>query len=241
MAHDAHSIAGTPDLEKEAAADAFDALRRGAPEALDTLMPLLYRELKRIAHRQLAGESPGHTLSTTAVVHEAYLRLARWYCLLLSVLPPVERGISIWLYRHICQDVCPWNERFARELKVPEFAPRPAIAGKDARTLAEELLAMSQAEFSAAFKDSPMKRAKLRGLKRNAAVVLGNVAQRGALALGFAFTFAARTARPGRRPGGLPRRPATHTSHARRCLRSRRSAPRRCRASTSAAPHRVRR
>ena len=34
---------------------------------------------------------------------------------------------------------------------------------------------MSQEEFSAAFKDSPMKRAKLRGLKRNAAVVLGNV------------------------------------------------------------------
>ena len=46
---------------------------------------------------------------------------------------------------------------------------------KDARTLARELLAMSQAEFSAAFKGSPMKRAKLRGLKRNAAVVLGNV------------------------------------------------------------------
>jgi epoxyqueuosine reductase len=37
------------------------------------------------------------------------------------------------------------------------------------------LLAMSQAEFSAAFEGSPMKRAKLRGLKRNAAVVLGNV------------------------------------------------------------------
>ena len=34
---------------------------------------------------------------------------------------------------------------------------------------------MSQAEFSATFKNSPMKRAKLRGLKRNAAVVLGNV------------------------------------------------------------------
>ena len=34
---------------------------------------------------------------------------------------------------------------------------------------------MTQAEFSAAFKGSPMKRAKLRGLKRNAAVVLGNV------------------------------------------------------------------
>jgi epoxyqueuosine reductase len=53
--------------------------------------------------------------------------------------------------------------------------PRAAIAGKDARTLARELLSMSQEEFSAAFKNSPMKRAKLRGLKRNAGVVLGNV------------------------------------------------------------------
>jgi epoxyqueuosine reductase len=43
--------------------------------------------------------------------------------------------------------------------------------------LAQDLLAMSQEEFSAAFKHSPMKRAKLRGLKRNADVVLGNVAR----------------------------------------------------------------
>jgi epoxyqueuosine reductase len=75
----------------------------------------------------------------------------------------------------ICQDVCPWNVRFARELTVREFAPREALAGKDARTLARELLATTDEEFSAAFKGSPMKRAKLRGLKRNAAVVLGNV------------------------------------------------------------------
>jgi epoxyqueuosine reductase len=79
----------------------------------------------------------------------------------------------------ICQSVCPWNVRFARML--PEgssFAPRAVIANKDATTLAHELLAMTQEEFSAAFKGSPMKRAKLRGLKRNAAVVLGNVGTR---------------------------------------------------------------
>jgi epoxyqueuosine reductase len=75
----------------------------------------------------------------------------------------------------ICQEVCPWNERFARPNKVPEFAPRDVLAGKDARTLARELLAMTQEEFSAAFRNSPMKRAKLRGLKRNADVVLANV------------------------------------------------------------------
>ena len=87
--------------------------------------------------------------------------------------------IAKWGCRHISQDVCPWNVRFARELpEVSPFAPRDVLAGKDAHTLARELLAMSQEEFSAQFKSSPMKRAKLRGLKRNAAVVLGNVGMR---------------------------------------------------------------
>ncbi|WP_373060721.1 hypothetical protein [Gemmatimonas sp.] len=47
---------------------------------------------------------------------------------------------------------------------------------KDARTLAREILAMDQAEYAAAFKGSAMKRAKLQGLKRNACMVLGNIA-----------------------------------------------------------------
>ena len=75
----------------------------------------------------------------------------------------------------ICQEVCPWNVKFARELREPAFAPRPAIAGKEARTLALDILAMGDDEFRAAFKGSPMKRAKLAGLKRNAEVVLANV------------------------------------------------------------------
>jgi len=76
----------------------------------------------------------------------------------------------------VCQDVCPFNIKFAKAL--PErspYAAREALNAKDARTLARDLLGMSQPEFSAAFKGSPMKRAKLRGLKRNAAVVLGNI------------------------------------------------------------------
>lgn len=75
----------------------------------------------------------------------------------------------------LCQDVCPYNRKFSRELSEPAFAPRAALAGKDAASLARELLAMSPAEFSDAFKGSPMKRAKLRGLKRNSSVVLGNI------------------------------------------------------------------
>jgi epoxyqueuosine reductase len=76
----------------------------------------------------------------------------------------------------ICQDVCPWNEKFSRALpQASPFAPRAAIAGKDARTLARELVVMTQEEFSQKFRRSPMKRAKLSGLKRNAAVVLDNL------------------------------------------------------------------
>jgi epoxyqueuosine reductase len=75
----------------------------------------------------------------------------------------------------ICQDVCPWNVRFSRPLAEPAFETRKALGGRDPRTLARELLTMSDDGFRAEFQGSPMKRAKLRGLKRNAAVVLGNV------------------------------------------------------------------
>jgi epoxyqueuosine reductase len=75
----------------------------------------------------------------------------------------------------ICQEVCPWNVRFARQAREPAFAARELIAGKDARTLAREILAMDDGAFRDALKGSPMKRAKRRGLMRNAAVVLGNV------------------------------------------------------------------
>ena len=63
------------DAEQETA-EAIAVLRRGVPEALDHLVPAVYAELRRLAHRQLAVEPDGHTLSTTALVHEAYLRLA---------------------------------------------------------------------------------------------------------------------------------------------------------------------
>ena len=75
----------------------------------------------------------------------------------------------------ICQDVCPWNVRFAQTLHEPAFALREALGERESRQLAREILAMDDTAFRAAFKGSPMKRAKLRGLRRNAAVVLGNV------------------------------------------------------------------
>lgn len=71
---------------------------------------------------------------------------------LVRVSPPVLSGISKWVYRHTSQEVCPWNQRFARELTEPTFAPREALAGKDAPTLAREILPMTQEEFSSAFR-----------------------------------------------------------------------------------------
>lgn len=49
--------------------------RDGRREALDELMPLVYAELRRLASSALYSESSGHTLHTTALVHEAYVRL----------------------------------------------------------------------------------------------------------------------------------------------------------------------
>jgi RNA polymerase sigma-70 factor, ECF subfamily len=47
----------------------------GDQSAHDELMPLVYEELRRLAHRYMSRERPGHTLQTSALVNEAYLRL----------------------------------------------------------------------------------------------------------------------------------------------------------------------
>ena len=49
---------------------------KGDRSALDKLFPLVHSELRRIAQRQMSGERPGHTLQATALVNEAYLKLA---------------------------------------------------------------------------------------------------------------------------------------------------------------------
>ncbi|HEY3627401.1 MAG TPA: sigma-70 family RNA polymerase sigma factor [Terracidiphilus sp.] len=49
--------------------------RSGDKDALQSLMPLVYDEMRRLAHRYLRRERPGHTLQSTALVHEAFVRL----------------------------------------------------------------------------------------------------------------------------------------------------------------------
>jgi epoxyqueuosine reductase len=70
----------------------------------------------------------------------------------------------------VCQDVCPWNVRFAREVTDPALAPRSANVAPDP----SELIALSDEGFRERFKGSPIKRAKRRGLARNAAIALEN-------------------------------------------------------------------
>jgi RNA polymerase sigma factor (TIGR02999 family) len=83
----------------------------GDGNAADALFPLLYEELHRIARRQLRAERVGHTLSTTALVHEAYLRLvdqtrARWVsrAQFLSVAARAMRRILVDYARRVRAD-----------------------------------------------------------------------------------------------------------------------------------------
>jgi RNA polymerase sigma factor (TIGR02999 family) len=55
----------------------IERLRAGDAAALDRLVPMLYDELRGLARRLLANERAGHTLTPTALVHEAYVRLSR--------------------------------------------------------------------------------------------------------------------------------------------------------------------
>lgn len=73
----------------------------------------------------------------------------------------------------ICQDVCPWNRK-APATTLPEFAPRPGLVNPALAWLAE----MSAEEFREAFRGSPIRRTKRSGLRRNAAIAMGNSSNR---------------------------------------------------------------
>lgn len=56
----------------------LDAHRSGDPDALDEVLPIVYEEMRQMAHHRMRGERSDHTLNTTALVHEAYLKLIRF-------------------------------------------------------------------------------------------------------------------------------------------------------------------
>jgi epoxyqueuosine reductase len=79
--------------------------------------------------------------------------------------------IGPWVFGcDICQQVCPWNQRFASPGGDPAFSARPLIQEPD---LIGEIT-LSQEDFSRKIKDSPVTRTKRRGYLRNVAIALGN-------------------------------------------------------------------
>lgn len=78
-----------------------------------------------------------------------------------------------WLYGcDVCQDVCPWN-RFEQPATETRFEPRPGSVSADL----SEILKLSPETYAARFRRSPIKRAKLGGLQRNARTLLGSVVE----------------------------------------------------------------
>src|SRR6201987_1863942 len=66
----------TPSVSQPRVTDLLTRWSEGDDAVLAELTPLVYEELRRLAHRQMGAERPDHTLQTTALVSEAYLRLA---------------------------------------------------------------------------------------------------------------------------------------------------------------------
>jgi epoxyqueuosine reductase len=79
--------------------------------------------------------------------------------------------IGEWVFGcDVCQQVCPWNVRFAETAGDPAFAPREGVP----LPVLQDEIRLSRQEFNARFKDSPVKRSKRRGYLRNVAVAMGN-------------------------------------------------------------------
>jgi epoxyqueuosine reductase len=115
---------------------------------------------------------PDRTLDATRCI--SYLTIELKGAIPLDLRPQV----GDWVFGcDVCQQVCPWNQRFAESQGDPAFAPRPAVPDPD---LSAELALTPQA-FSAKFKGSPVKRARRRGYLRNVAVALGNHADPAAI------------------------------------------------------------
>ncbi|MDX2168707.1 MAG: tRNA epoxyqueuosine(34) reductase QueG [Deltaproteobacteria bacterium] len=76
-----------------------------------------------------------------------------------------------WLFGcDVCQDVCPWNEKFAAPTREPRFAPRPELVAPDL----DELRQLDDATFAARYADTAFERPGQAGLARNAAQVIAN-------------------------------------------------------------------
>lgn len=88
-----------------------------------------------------------------------------------SIPEPLRSPIGELVYGcDICQDVCPWNVRFSRDVSLPAMAPNRTPANPELA----ELLLLDEAAYRERFRGTAIKRAKRTGLARNAAVAMGN-------------------------------------------------------------------
>jgi RNA polymerase sigma factor (TIGR02999 family) len=123
--------------------EGLQSINRGDPRAARALLPLVYDELRKLAKKKLARESPGQTLDATALVHEAYVKMVgagddRQYC---------DQGhffaVAAEAMRHILVDKARRKRRGKhggrlRRIELTDAAPAPPSS-------AEQLLALDDA------------------------------------------------------------------------------------------------
>jgi RNA polymerase sigma factor (TIGR02999 family) len=136
------------------------AIRQGDASVMDRLMTLVYDELRAVARRQLRRFRPGQTLDTTALVHDAYLRLvaqagASWQdrAHFLSV-----AGVAM---RHILVDAARRRmakKRAGENLRISFDELRPGGGGPDASRQAVEILDLDEALTSLAARNERLSR-----------------------------------------------------------------------------------
>ncbi len=147
------SSSPAPDESEDQLTRLLASCSDGNEEAFDRLIPLVYADLRTIAHRRLRSERAGHTLDTTAVVHEAYLQL-------------VNQATATWrdrahffavasrVIRHVLIDYARRRDAVKRgggRLQVPL---REAMTGQEPRTV--DLLALDEALTELADHDERM-------------------------------------------------------------------------------------
>jgi RNA polymerase sigma-70 factor (ECF subfamily) len=121
--------------------------RSGSQEALQKLIPLVYRELRAVAHRCLRNERVGHTLQTTALVHEVYLRLADQRPLVVESRAHFV-GVAAHLMRQILVDYargCRAAKRGAdRKIRLDSAVVLPFVRDTDLIALDDALVELSK-------------------------------------------------------------------------------------------------
>lgn len=149
---------GLAELESREITRLLEAHAAGDRQALDQLIPLVYEDLRQIAHDRLRSERTGHTLDTTAVVHETYLRL-------IDVPDPAWNGrahflaVASKLIRNLLIDYA--RRRRARKrggeaIRIPLSEALDAAPGREPPTV--DLLALDEALRELARRDARLER-----------------------------------------------------------------------------------